>query len=342
MVTEIRSASERARAIQSGGIQQMIDLLDEGRSATPDPERITKATAESLAGGILIQIYTAVGEGRLGPESELVPQLMYAAVLPYLGPESAAEELEIPPPPRSPETEAARAYNLVPCPQEGMAKARTEATSARFPAVITAFPAEQVAESQRERLLAAVATLVAERGYAGTTITEIAKTASVSNRVFYKNFVDKKEAFIAAFDAVAVHLRGADRRRRRGCRRGLVGPADRRPAHRPSTFFDSEPELARLCLVAPFTATPEIAAHLREAIAGAVPYLARGRGLHDGDSELPDSTEDSLIGGVIGQLSRSLLTESGPLIDLLPDLVEFGLSPYLGTDAARRLGAEAA
>ena len=45
--------------------------------------------------------------------------------------------------------------------------------------------AEQVAESQRERLLAAVATLVAERGYAGTTITEIAKTASVSNRVFY-------------------------------------------------------------------------------------------------------------------------------------------------------------
>lgn len=201
--------------------------------------------------------------------------------------------------------------------------------------------AEQVAESQRERLLAAVATLVAERGYAGTTITEIAKTASVSNRVYYKNFGDKKEAFIAAFDAVAVHLRAliADAAADAGvdCADQLVAAL-----RTTLTFFDSEPELAQLCLVVPFTATPEIAAHLRDAIAGAVPYLAQCRGLHDGGSELPDSTEDSLIGGIIGQLSRSLLNESGPLIDLLPDLVEFGLSPYLGTVTARRLGAEAA
>jgi AcrR family transcriptional regulator len=65
-----------------------------------------------------------------------------------------------------------------------------------------------VAESQRERLLAAVATLIAERGYAATPITEIAKTAAVANRVFYANFDNKEEAFLAAFDAVADHLRG--------------------------------------------------------------------------------------------------------------------------------------
>jgi hypothetical protein len=32
------------------------------------------------------------------PEEELVPQLMYAAVLPYLGAAAAAQELEIAPP----------------------------------------------------------------------------------------------------------------------------------------------------------------------------------------------------------------------------------------------------
>jgi AcrR family transcriptional regulator len=99
MVTEIRTASERARIIQAHGIQQMIELLDEGREVSSDPDRITRATAEALAGGILTQIYAAVGEGSLGPESEHVPQLMCAAVLPYLGREAALEELEIPPPP---------------------------------------------------------------------------------------------------------------------------------------------------------------------------------------------------------------------------------------------------
>jgi hypothetical protein len=74
----------------------MIDLLDEGRSAAPDPDRITKATAEALAGGILTQIYAAVGDDRLGEETEIVPELMYTAVLPYVAPEIAAEELHIP------------------------------------------------------------------------------------------------------------------------------------------------------------------------------------------------------------------------------------------------------
>jgi AcrR family transcriptional regulator len=101
MVTEIRTASERARMVQARGIQQMIELLDEGRSVSSDPDRITKATAEALAGGILTQIYAAVGEGGLGPESEHVPELMCAAVMPYLGRDAALEELRIPPPPTS-------------------------------------------------------------------------------------------------------------------------------------------------------------------------------------------------------------------------------------------------
>jgi AcrR family transcriptional regulator len=195
---------------------------------------------------------------------------------------------------------------------------------------------EQVAESQRERLLAAVVSVVAERGYPDTPITAIAKAASVSNRVFYQNFDDKKDAFIAAFDAVAGHLREL-------IAAAVAEAGDEWPdqviagLRAALEFFDSEPEIARFCLVAPFTATPEIAAHMRTTIAGADAYLAQGRRLHAGGLELPGSTEESLIGGAVGQLSRCLLTEGGPLTSLLPDLIEFGLSPYLGPEEARRL-----
>jgi AcrR family transcriptional regulator len=199
---------------------------------------------------------------------------------------------------------------------------------------------EQVAESQRERLLAAIVGVVAERGYADTPINAIAKAASVSNRVFYQNFDDKKDAFIAAFDAVAAHLREL-------IAAAVAEAGDEWPAQviaglrTALEFFDSEPEIARFCLVAPFTATPEIAAHMRTTIAGADAYLAQGRRLHAGGLELPGSTEESLIGGAVGQISRCLLTGGGPLIELLPDLIEFGLSPYLGPDEARRLAAAA-
>jgi AcrR family transcriptional regulator len=51
---------------------------------------------------------------------------------------------------------------------------------------------EQIVESQRERLLAAIADQVAAHGYRGTTITEVVKAASVSTRDFYELFKGKE------------------------------------------------------------------------------------------------------------------------------------------------------
>ncbi len=97
MVNEIRTASERARQIQWRGIASMIDLLDEGRAESADPDRLSRATAEGIAGGILSQIYEAAAHGT-EIRTETVPEMLYAAYLPYLGPEIAGEELEIAPP----------------------------------------------------------------------------------------------------------------------------------------------------------------------------------------------------------------------------------------------------
>jgi len=65
---------------------------------------------------------------------------------------------------------------------------------------------EQVAASQRGRLLAAVTALVADRGYARLTITEIARRARVAPNRFYEHFRDKEECFLAAYDAWAQAL----------------------------------------------------------------------------------------------------------------------------------------
>jgi hypothetical protein len=97
MVNEIRTASERARQIQWRGIASMIDLLDEGRAEAAEPERLSRATAEGIAGGILTQIYEAAAHGSV-IRPEAVPGMLYAAYLPYLGAEIAGEELAMAPP----------------------------------------------------------------------------------------------------------------------------------------------------------------------------------------------------------------------------------------------------
>jgi AcrR family transcriptional regulator len=199
---------------------------------------------------------------------------------------------------------------------------------------------EQVIESQRERLLAGIAHAVAEHTYGAATINEIVAAASVSSRAFYENFASKEECFLAAFDAVVDHLREL-----------LAAVADAEPdwprrviavLRTALDFFDGEPELARLCLVEPITATPVIATRFREAVVDCIPFLEPGRAERDDGEPMPESTEDSLLGGLIIVTSRSILAETAPLTDLLPDLVEFVLSPYLGPATARDLAREAA
>jgi AcrR family transcriptional regulator len=199
---------------------------------------------------------------------------------------------------------------------------------------------EQILDSQRERLLAAIAQEVAAHGYRGTTITEIVKVASVSTRDFYELFEGKEECFLAAFDAVFDHLTELIE--------SAVVPEPDWPhgvvaALRAALdFFAAEPDLARLCLLESVSATPTIAIRFREAVLACVPALALGRSeLADPDSLLPDM-ESSIIGGAVSLMTRSIVAgETEKLPGLLPDLVDFTLSPYLGAEGAAAMAAEA-
>ncbi|MBJ7330295.1 MAG: TetR/AcrR family transcriptional regulator [Solirubrobacteraceae bacterium] len=65
---------------------------------------------------------------------------------------------------------------------------------------------EEVARSQRDRLLAAFTELLAERGFAAVTIGELAKRAAVSRAAFYEHFADKTACLNAAYAQFAENL----------------------------------------------------------------------------------------------------------------------------------------
>ncbi|RZS31133.1 TetR family transcriptional regulator [Herbihabitans rhizosphaerae] len=67
---------------------------------------------------------------------------------------------------------------------------------------------EQVVESQRSRLLVAMADAVAEKGYVHTSVADVLKRARVSRETFYQNFADKEACFLASLDHSATILVG--------------------------------------------------------------------------------------------------------------------------------------
>jgi AcrR family transcriptional regulator len=64
-----------------------------------------------------------------------------------------------------------------------------------------AAPRAVVAESQRERLLVAMADATAQKGYANVAVADVIERAGVSRRSFYEHFSNKEECFLAAYDA---------------------------------------------------------------------------------------------------------------------------------------------
>lgn len=68
----------------------------------------------------------------------------------------------------------------------------------RLPPGSHGIPADVVARNQRERLVAAMAEVCAEQGYAGASVERVAKRAGVSSVTFYKQFAGKEDCLLAA------------------------------------------------------------------------------------------------------------------------------------------------
>jgi AcrR family transcriptional regulator len=90
---EVLYAGDEAQARRDLFLQSQVELVHAGRFELDEPDSVPRSAAETAVGAIWDTLVNAIRHGRLGTSTELVPQLMYIAVLPYLGPEMAAREL---------------------------------------------------------------------------------------------------------------------------------------------------------------------------------------------------------------------------------------------------------
>ena len=60
--------------------------------------------------------------------------------------------------------------------------------------------AEEVATTQRKRLLLGITRAVAKKGYAAVSVADVLKEVRVSRRTFYEMFKDKEDCYLAAYD----------------------------------------------------------------------------------------------------------------------------------------------
>ena len=59
---------------------------------------------------------------------------------------------------------------------------------------------DDVARDQRARVLAAMGEVVAEKGYAAATVTDVVRAAGVSRTTFYEQFRSKEDCFVEAYE----------------------------------------------------------------------------------------------------------------------------------------------
>jgi AcrR family transcriptional regulator len=197
-------------------------------------------------------------------------------------------------------------------------------------------PREFVAGHKRRRMMDAIAELTAEQGYEATKIADIVRRAAVARKTLYDNFDGKEDLFLSAVDATLGEMRVVVEE---ACERA-DSPEDQVLAGLGALleFIAEHPAAARMSMVESISATRS-SARLYDAGMRDFVDLLRSSAL-DG-SDLPETIEESLVGGVAWIIQQQIRRdEAGRADELLPELSQFVLSPYLGAwkqqETARR------
>jgi AcrR family transcriptional regulator len=197
-------------------------------------------------------------------------------------------------------------------------------------------PREFVAGHKRRRMMDAVAELTAEQGYEATKIADIVRQAAVARKTLYDNFDGKEDLFLSAVDATLNEMRVVVEE---ACER-TESPEDQVVAGLEALldFIAEHPAATRTCMVESISATRS-SARLYDAGMRDFVDLLRNSGLDS--SDLPETIEESLVGGVAWILQQQIRRNEAERVgELLPELSQFVLSPYLGVgkvgETARR------
>jgi AcrR family transcriptional regulator len=195
-----------------------------------------------------------------------------------------------------------------------------------------------VVHSQRERILDAVANLVADKGYADLTIPDIVQEAAVSVQAFYEHFSSKEDAFMVAYEV--------------GHRRALVAferafesqqdwpnqiQAGLRALY---SFFAAEPSFAYCALVEAPSASERTATLLSQGIGGYLPMFNAGFEEAGAKDTAPEISAEAIV-QALHELCFSHIAKgkAGDLAHLVPEAAFIALAPFIGGEAATEIAA---
>jgi AcrR family transcriptional regulator len=196
---------------------------------------------------------------------------------------------------------------------------------------------EEVASSQRERILEALREAIAEHGYSGASVADVIKRAGVSRKTFYAQFTDKEDCFLTIYDAQVARLHAVTRD-------AFDAQDEWVPALRAALTallhaLAYDPAAARLCFVDVLAAGPH-AAEARNASMRdleAILELGRGGDASAGGATTPGALGRSMVGGLGEVLYQEIVAgRAEQLPALLPELMYALVLPFEGREAAER------
>jgi AcrR family transcriptional regulator len=187
------------------------------------------------------------------------------------------------------------------------------------------------------RIISALVQETAEKGFRAMTVADVVKRAGISRKTFYENFNSKEDCFLAAQEHAmltalnrVVEAAGTDQSWPRRVHAGLAAFLE---------YVAEEPALAKTCMVEALAVSPSSMGYYDESQQAFVSLFRLGRDVSLQGKELPETLEEAIVGGVFWIVYQRLVAaEAETVTELLPELVEFVLAPYLGSEAARELG----
>jgi AcrR family transcriptional regulator len=205
---------------------------------------------------------------------------------------------------------------------------------ARLPRGRSRLPANVVAGEYHSRIVDATARVIHEKGYQATTIADIVAAAGTSRGIFYGQFQNKQEAFLAA-QTVTLQQglttastafftgRGWPEQVWKGLD-ALLG------------FLSGVPDLAHLMLIEPYCAGRAAQERVVDTMRTLSLFLEEGYHRGARAEQLPRTCSDGIAGAIHELLYDAAEHERlAQLRELLPQAVYVALAPFLGAVQAR-------